>query len=62
VHHLEQLKELHRNPLIHPEVTLNQLEAQQLWSMCTSVMIALVKEIEAMAAMTAAKKQLGGTQ
>ena len=32
VHHLTQLKELHRNPLIHPEVTLTQLEAQQLWS------------------------------
>jgi hypothetical protein len=62
VHHLEQLKDLHRNPLVHPEVTLNQLEAQQLWSMCTSVMIALAKEIEARDVMAAAMKQLGGTK
>ncbi len=46
VHHLRQLKDLHRNPLIHPEVTLTQLEAQQLWSMCTSAMIAMITEID----------------
>jgi hypothetical protein len=45
VHHLSQLKDLHRNPLIHPEVTLTPSEAQQLWSLCTSAMIVLIAEI-----------------
>jgi hypothetical protein len=47
VHHLTQLKELHRNPLIHPEVTLTPLEAEQLWAMCTSAMLAMISEIDA---------------
>jgi hypothetical protein len=59
VHHLNQLKDLHRNPLIHPEVTLDQLEAQQLWSLCTSAMVTMVKEIETRKIMAEAAKQLG---
>ncbi len=59
VHHLNQLRELHRNPLIHPEVTLRQTEAQQLWSMCTSAMIALVEEMNAKELINAATEQLG---
>lgn len=46
IHHLKQLKDLHRNPMIHPEVTLSSLEAQQLWALCTSAMIAIVADME----------------
>ena len=35
-HHFDQLRSLHRNPLVHPEVTLDMTEAQSLWAMCTS--------------------------
>jgi hypothetical protein len=45
-HHLSQLKDLHRNPLIHPEITLTPLEAQQLWSLCTSAIMVMIAEID----------------
>ena len=41
-HHFDQLRSLHRNPLIHPEVTLDMTEAQSLWAMCTSLVISMV--------------------
>jgi hypothetical protein len=44
LHHLTQLKDLHRNPLIHPEVTLTMQEANSLWSMCTSVIQAMAAD------------------
>ena len=45
-HHLTQLKDLHRNPVTHPEVTLTMPEAIALWALCTSVMQAMVGDIE----------------
>jgi hypothetical protein len=46
VHHLEQIRELHRNPLIHPEVTLTLAEALSLWALCTSVIQAMIADME----------------
>lgn len=43
-HHLEQVKDLHRNPLIHPEETLTMPEAVALWSVCTSLIGAMLTE------------------
>jgi len=45
-HHLEQIKDLHRNPLLHAEVTLTMPEAISLWSVCTSVIQAMVADME----------------
>jgi hypothetical protein len=58
-HHLSQLRELHRNPLIHPEVTLSPLEAEQLWAMCNSAMLALINNMENKSDWLAAIKVLG---
>ncbi len=43
---IDQIRELHRNPLIHPEVTLALPEAITLWSICTSAIQAMVADIE----------------
>ena len=44
-HHFDQLRSLHRNPMIHPEVTLDMTEAQSLWAMCTSLVISMVTKM-----------------
>ena len=44
-HHFDQLRSLHRNPMIHPEVTLGMTEAQSLWAMCTSLIISMVTKM-----------------
>ena len=44
-HHLDQLRILHRNPLIHPEITMDMTEAQSLWAMCTSLITSIVNEM-----------------
>ena len=44
-HHFDQLRSLHRNPLIHPEVTLGMTEAQSFWAMCTSLIISMVTKM-----------------
>ncbi len=46
VHCLEQIKTLHRNPLIHPDVTLTMPEALSLWAICASAIQAVVADIE----------------
>jgi hypothetical protein len=46
VHHLDQLRSLHRNPVTHPEQTLTMPEAQSLWSMGVSVIQAMVADRE----------------
>jgi hypothetical protein len=46
LHHLEQIKDLHRNPLIHPEVTLGMQEARSLWAICISAVQAMVADME----------------
>lgn len=45
-HHLGQIKDLHRNPLTHPDVTLTMPEAMALWAVCTSVIQSMVGEME----------------
>lgn len=42
---LKQIKNLHRNELIHPEVTLSLDEAIGLWNMAQSVIVAMLSEI-----------------
>ncbi len=44
-HHFDQLRSLHRNPMIHPEVTLAMTEAQSFWAMCTSLIMSMVAEM-----------------
>ena len=44
-HHFDRLRSLHRNPMIHPEVTLSMVEAQSFWAMCTSLVISMVAEM-----------------
>jgi len=44
-HHLAQIKDLHRNPLSHPDVTLTMPEALALWSVCTSLIGTMIAEI-----------------
>jgi hypothetical protein len=46
VHHIDQLRELHRNPISHPEATLTQSEAVALHAMCQSVILAMVGDME----------------
>ncbi len=41
IHHLEQLKDLHRNPISHPDATLTMTEALALWALCVSVIQAM---------------------
>jgi hypothetical protein len=53
VHHIQQLKDLHRNPMIHPEITLTMIEAHSLWSMCISVIQAMVFEMKSIEALHA---------
>jgi len=45
VHHLDQIRELHRNPMIHPEETLTMEEATSLWAVCTSVSVSMIEDI-----------------
>jgi hypothetical protein len=45
-HSLRQIKALHRNPLMHPEVTLTLPEALSLWAICTSTIQAMVADME----------------
>jgi len=46
-HHLAQIKDLHRNPMIHPDVTLTVPEALALWSVCISVIGTMLADIAA---------------
>lgn len=43
---LRQMKDLHRNPMVHPDVTIGHVEALSLWAMGTSVIQALVADVE----------------
>lgn len=42
---LKQIKDLHRNPLMHPEETLDSEDAIALWGICQSAISAMLKEI-----------------
>lgn len=44
-HHLAMIKELHRNPLSHPDITLTMPDALALWSLCTSLIATMIAEI-----------------
>jgi hypothetical protein len=46
LHHLEQMKDLHRNPLIHPDTTLTSVQAMGLWAIAGSVIQAMVSDME----------------
>lgn len=45
-HHLKQLKDLHRNPVTHPEVRLSMPEAVALWAISTSLIQSMVGDME----------------
>jgi hypothetical protein len=45
-HHLTQIKDLHRNPMTHPDQTLTMPEAQSLWAMGISVIQVMVGDME----------------
>jgi hypothetical protein len=42
---LDQLRVLHRNPLTHPEHTLDLTDAKVLWAMCESLMLAMARDM-----------------
>lgn len=42
---LQQIKDLHRNPLAHPDVTLEVDEASLLFGICQSAIAAMLREI-----------------
>lgn len=42
---LRQLKDLHRNPVVHPEVTLDMDEALALWQVAPGAIIAIAREL-----------------
>jgi hypothetical protein len=41
----DQLRDLHRNPLDHPEVFLEKPEAMELFSICTCAISAAARQI-----------------
>ncbi len=43
---IDQIRVLHRNPLLHPEVTLRMPEALSLWAICCSAIQAMVADME----------------
>jgi len=43
---IDQIRTLHRNPLLHPEQTLEMPEAMSLWAICCSAIQAMVADIE----------------
>jgi hypothetical protein len=51
---LEQIKDLHRNPLMHPETVLTTDEAIVLFGVSVSAIFAMVRDIEKRASATAA--------
>jgi hypothetical protein len=51
---LEQIKDMHRNPIIHPEVTLSMEEAITLFGMVIGAMVAMVMELVELRASKAA--------
>jgi len=46
VHHIDQIRELHRNPLTHPDVTLSTTDAMSLQAMCQSVIQSMIADME----------------
>jgi hypothetical protein len=50
---LGQIKDLQRNPIMHPEVTLDVEDALTIFNMAQGVMVAMVKDMEARKAATA---------
>jgi hypothetical protein len=43
---IDQIRELHRNPLLHPEDTLTMAEAMSLWAICCSTIQGMIADIE----------------
>lgn len=46
IHHIDQLRELHRNPVTHPDTTLTRSDAIALLAMCQSVIQSMVADME----------------
>jgi hypothetical protein len=55
VHHLDMVKDIHRNPLIHPEETLEASDATRLFSLCVSLIQGMVADMETKAATPSAE-------
>jgi hypothetical protein len=43
---IDQIRKLHRNPLLHPDVTLIMAEALGLWAICCSAIQAMIADME----------------
>jgi len=48
--HIDRVRDLHRNPLIHPELTLSNSDAVVLWTTCIGLIAAILDEIERLTA------------
>jgi hypothetical protein len=46
LNHFEQLRKLHRNPLVHPEESLTRDDAESFWAMCGSLMRAMICDMD----------------
>ncbi|HKN13052.1 MAG TPA: hypothetical protein VJX68_07625 [Candidatus Binatus sp.] len=46
INSIDQIRELHRNPLLHPEDTLIMAEALNLWAICCSTIQGMIADIE----------------
>lgn len=55
---IDQIREHHRNVVIHPEESLNQSQATILFSICLSAIISFVQEIYALEQMSGPKQTL----
>lgn len=46
LHMIDQIRILHRNPLLHPEASLTMPEALSLWAICGSAIQAMIADME----------------
>lgn len=54
---LDQIRDIHRNPIMHPEAMLNLNEAISLFGMVSGVLTLMLQEMEALASAEAPKRQ-----
>ena len=57
---IDQVREHHRNPVMHPEITLNTDEAQSMFSICQAVIITLANGLRALPGAQLPLKAVGG--
>jgi hypothetical protein len=59
---IDQVREHHRNPVMHPEITLSPDEAQSLFSICQAVIITFAGALKTLSAQQSLALVSGGSQ